>query len=275
MATSVASFDTGHQDTVHDSQFDYYGQRLATCSSDGLVRVFAVNQDPAEWVADLVGHSGPVWQVQWGHPKFGSIIASASFDHTVIVWKENTDGSWYILHRTDVNLHTGAHCLQRAQQVHASLMSSIRRCLVHGCAQSVTVSWALLGARDAVSCRHYTCNARCTFARTTLERLQGSMPAGSINSVAFAPADLGLVFAAASSDGNLSVHTCNVQTGEWAVALVQNERNLPAHPLGATSVSFAPAIEAGALTSNRARQVGTSPLLVNPRVFRLKRCGLQ
>ena len=63
------------------------------------------------------------------------------------------------------------------------------------------------------------------------------------------------MLAAASSDGNLSVHTCNVDTGEWSVALVQNEGNLPAHPLGATCVAFAPALEAGALTSSRTRQV--------------------
>ena len=46
------------------------------------------------------------------------------------------------------------------------------------------------------------------------------------------------MLAAASSDGNLSVHTCNVDTGEWSVALVQNEGNLPAHPLGATMRSI-------------------------------------
>ena len=91
MATPVTHFDTGHSDTVHDSQFDYYCQRLATCSSDGIVRIFAVGQE-VQYLADLTGHSGPVWQVTWGHPKFGNILASASFDHTVIVWKEHQDG---------------------------------------------------------------------------------------------------------------------------------------------------------------------------------------
>lgn len=75
------------------------------------------------------------------------------------------------------------------------------------------------------------------------------------------------MFAAASSDGNLSVHTCNVETGEWSMALVQNEGSLPAHPLGATSVSFAPALEPGALTSSRTRQVCCSPAAP-------PRCGL-
>jgi WD40 repeat protein len=45
-------------------------------------------------MADLLGHEGPVWQVVWGHPKFGALLASASFDHRVIVWKEGPDGAW-------------------------------------------------------------------------------------------------------------------------------------------------------------------------------------
>ena len=35
-----------------------------------------------------------MWQVSWGHPKFGGILASCSFDHRVIIWKELAEGSW-------------------------------------------------------------------------------------------------------------------------------------------------------------------------------------
>jgi WD40 repeat protein len=239
MATPVSHFDTGHTDTVHDSQFDYYGQRLATCSSDGVVRIFSVDQDPAQYVADLTGHQGPVWQVAWGHPKFGSIVASAGFDHTVILWKEDQDGSWYILHRTDANLHTGRWYRRRDLNTTSVILTS--PIIASPSTDSVHILFML---------RHLSCTncpdqrARCVCA-------------GSINSVSFAPAELGLIFAAASSDGNLSVHTSNVETGEWLVALVQNEGGLPAHPLGATCVSFAPALEPGALTSSRTRQART------------------
>ena len=78
--------------------------------------------------------------------------------------------------------------------------------------------------------------------------------AGSVNSISWAPQDLGLIFAAASSDGNLSVHACNLQTGEWSVSMVQNENNAPAHPMGAMAVSFAPALEAGALVGRAKKQ---------------------
>lgn len=37
-------------------------------------------------------HEGPVWQVAWAHPKFGSLLASCSYDGRVIVWKEGTTG---------------------------------------------------------------------------------------------------------------------------------------------------------------------------------------
>lgn len=79
--------------------------------------------------------------------------------------------------------------------------------------------------------------------------------AGSINSISWAPHDLGFIFVAGSSDGNLSVHACNLETGEWSVSLVQNEGNAPAHPMGAMAVSFAPALEAGALVGRGKKQV--------------------
>lgn len=126
---------------VHDVQFDYYGRRLATCSSDCTIKVtFPSRQKKVSWstlctldnctlivyctdlamdlnllakglngvggqvfetagdqtaeVSQLVGHEGPVWQVTWAHPRFGSVLASCGFDHKVIVWKESQDSHW-------------------------------------------------------------------------------------------------------------------------------------------------------------------------------------
>lgn len=45
MAQTIASFDAGHGDTVHDVQLDYYGRRLATASSDRCVKVFDIVGD--------------------------------------------------------------------------------------------------------------------------------------------------------------------------------------------------------------------------------------
>jgi protein transport protein SEC13 len=95
MSTSVATFDTQHDDMIHDAQMDYYGKRLATCSSDKTIKIFDVTSGTPTQTAELVGHEGPVWQVAWAHPKFGSVLASCSYDRKVIIWREN-DGtnSW-------------------------------------------------------------------------------------------------------------------------------------------------------------------------------------
>lgn len=130
---AAALFDSGHADTVHDAQLDYYGRRLATCSSDRSIKVFEVAGEQRTQVGELRGHEGPVWQVCWSHPKFGSLLASCSFDHRAIVWREQ-NGQWEQVYKTPATLHSA-----------------------------------------------------------------------SINSIAWAPHELGLIFACGSSDGTISV----------------------------------------------------------------------
>lgn len=86
--------DTQHGDVVHDSQFDYYGIYLATCSSDRTVHIYSLTSNPPVLSASLTGHEGPVWMVAWAHPKFGAALASASFDGKAIVWKSASNGVW-------------------------------------------------------------------------------------------------------------------------------------------------------------------------------------
>lgn len=93
MTTLLQSFESGHHDMVHDTQLDYYGRRIATCSSDGVVKIFDSSGDVPSLLATLEGHRGPVWQVSWAHPKFGCMLASCSFDNTFIIWRE-TDGGF-------------------------------------------------------------------------------------------------------------------------------------------------------------------------------------
>ncbi|KAL0488396.1 protein transport protein SEC13 [Acrasis kona] len=101
MTTATTTFDTKHEDMIlikltviqHDSKFDYYGKRLATCSSDRTIKIFDVTQDNKP-LAELKGHEGPVWQVAWAHPQFGSILASCSYDHKVFIWREGQNNQW-------------------------------------------------------------------------------------------------------------------------------------------------------------------------------------
>lgn len=94
-AGSEQVVESGHQDVVHDVAMDFYGKRLASCSSDRLIKVFAVgSSDAPTALATLSGHEGPVWQVAWAHPKFGSILASCSYDRRVVIWREGAENEW-------------------------------------------------------------------------------------------------------------------------------------------------------------------------------------
>ena len=82
--------------------------RLATCSSDKTIKIFDVTGVFYHNSATLTGHEGPVWQVSWVHPKFGVILASCSYDGSVIVHKEQPQNVWTKLfehkkHESSVN----------------------------------------------------------------------------------------------------------------------------------------------------------------------------
>lgn len=46
----------------------------------------------------LCSHDGPVWEVSWAHPKFGTVLASCGYDRKAIVWRESTPGAWVAEH---------------------------------------------------------------------------------------------------------------------------------------------------------------------------------
>ncbi|KAK4884407.1 hypothetical protein RN001_000678 [Aquatica leii] len=107
MVTVLNSIDTGHEDMIHDAEMDFYGLRLATCSSDNSIKIYDIKNGAHTLLEDLKGHFGPVWQISWGHPKFGNLLASCSYDRKVIIWKEQ-QGKWskyyeYANHDSSVN----------------------------------------------------------------------------------------------------------------------------------------------------------------------------
>ncbi|KAH9927664.1 protein transporter SEC13 [Fomitopsis serialis] len=183
--------ETSHEDMIHDAQLDYYGKRLATCSSDRTVRVFDVVDGETTKTSGQVlkGHTGPVWQVTWAHPKFGHILASCSYDGKVIIWKE-----------------------QPAQG-------------------PAPAGWAKIKEH-------------------TLHK-------ASVNSVSWAPHELGAILACASSDGTISVLTFK-NDGQWGADVFDG------HAIGCNAVSWAPAVQPGSLiapqpTATIPGQVPTAP----------------
>uniref|UniRef100_A0A915KPV2 superoxide dismutase n=1 Tax=Romanomermis culicivorax TaxID=13658 RepID=A0A915KPV2_ROMCU len=81
-----------HKDLIHDIAYDFYGRRIATCSSDHTVKVWDLNEND-QWIltASWKVHSGSVWKIDWAHPEYGQLLATCSFDRTAIIWEEISD----------------------------------------------------------------------------------------------------------------------------------------------------------------------------------------
>lgn len=68
----MVTIGNAHDDLIHDAVLDYYGKRLATCSSDKTIKLFEVEgTENYKLVETLIGHEGPVWQVAWAHLSLG------------------------------------------------------------------------------------------------------------------------------------------------------------------------------------------------------------
>ncbi|KAF4306624.1 putative protein transport protein sec13 protein [Botryosphaeria dothidea] len=100
MAQVIAN--SGHDDMIHDAVLDYYGRRLATCSSDKTIKIFEVEGDSHRLTETLKGHEGAVWCVSWAHPKYGNILASASYDGKVFIWREQNN-QWTRVHVSELH----------------------------------------------------------------------------------------------------------------------------------------------------------------------------
>ncbi|XP_063830894.1 nucleoporin SEH1 [Ostrinia nubilalis] len=81
-----------HKDLIHDVAYDFYGERMATCSSDQYVKIWD-SDGRGGWrlTGSWKAHHGSVWKVTWAHPEFGQVIATCSFDRTAAVWEEVGD----------------------------------------------------------------------------------------------------------------------------------------------------------------------------------------
>lgn len=78
MVSVLHQIDTNHEELIHDSQANYYGTRLATCSSDNKIKIFELNGNQSKLLAELNGHDGAVWQLDWSHPQYENLLASCS-----------------------------------------------------------------------------------------------------------------------------------------------------------------------------------------------------
>lgn len=91
---------------MSNEKIDFYGKRLATCSSDQFIKVFDKVENAQPGSVSLTTDDGSTWElsdswkahdstivkVVWADPEFGSVLASCSYDATVRIWEESTRG---------------------------------------------------------------------------------------------------------------------------------------------------------------------------------------
>lgn len=71
---------------------------------DRTIKVYNVGETGHELSATLQGHEGPVWSLSWAHPRFGVLLASGSFDGSVMIHREVRPREWQLIHHAR-NLH--------------------------------------------------------------------------------------------------------------------------------------------------------------------------
>lgn len=58
MVSISQQIDTTHEDMIHDAVANYFGTKLATCSSDRTIKLFAINGTNHSLITELRGHEG-------------------------------------------------------------------------------------------------------------------------------------------------------------------------------------------------------------------------
>ncbi|KAI0465010.1 hypothetical protein LJB42_000227 [Komagataella kurtzmanii] len=93
MREPVKAFTTGHEELIHDIEYDFYGKQLATCSSDQHIKVFDFDPSTSTWILNdsWKAHDSSVVKLAYASPEFGHILASISYDRTIKIWEQDLD----------------------------------------------------------------------------------------------------------------------------------------------------------------------------------------
>lgn len=215
--------ETHHQDVVHDACLDYYGKRLATCSSDRTVKIFNVRQNEMVLGAELTSHQGPVWSVKFAHPRFGNVLASCSYDGTVLVHRENpATAQWELVYS-----HTAT------ASVEAIDFAPNEYGLILGCVGSDGTVTVL--THDSSDDRWHP----KSFQDNRLGSTSVSFaPFGALGSVEQGGGERAVLrLAVGGSDGAVRVHVLNPATQEWSC-----EHVLRGHEEVVKDVAWAPSV---------------------------------
>lgn len=90
-STGFHRFSHGHQDLVLAIDYNFYGTRMATASSDHKLKVWDRKDD--QWTVTDVwpAHEAEVTDVRWNGPFVGEILGSIGEDGLLRVWQEDVN----------------------------------------------------------------------------------------------------------------------------------------------------------------------------------------
>lgn len=173
------AFNAQHEDYVHDIVYDHYGKRIATCSSDHKIKVWSEGADGV-WVCDaeLAGHRGAVWKLDWAHPEFGQILASCSLDQQVLIWEELDT----LVSKNSTSLLPGENTADGTPEGLSAPTSP--------------------DAKPNTSIEQSTSTTRARWSRTASLKSDST---ASINDIKFGPRHFGLCLATCSGDGYVRI----------------------------------------------------------------------
>ena len=87
----LRSLFTSRDSSECDSARMSSSSQCHSCLSDDMLSTPGVLE--GSHVQEVKGSFYSYLQVAWAHPKYGNVLASCSYDRSVIIWKEQ-DGAW-------------------------------------------------------------------------------------------------------------------------------------------------------------------------------------
>ncbi|KAF2113262.1 nucleoporin seh1 [Lophiotrema nucula] len=87
-SSGITTFSHGHQDLVLAVDFNYYGNRMVTASSDHRLKVWTKHDESWSLVDSWKAHDAEIVDVKWNGPFMGEILGSIGEDGRFKLWQE-------------------------------------------------------------------------------------------------------------------------------------------------------------------------------------------
>ncbi|RYN42137.1 hypothetical protein AA0113_g8005 [Alternaria arborescens] len=88
-AQSFQTFSHGHQDLVLAVDFNYFGTRMVTASSDHRAKVWDKKDDSWTLVESWKAHNAEIIDIKWNGPFMGEVVGSIGEDGHCKIWQED------------------------------------------------------------------------------------------------------------------------------------------------------------------------------------------